>query len=91
MSEVEQEVEQEVQPVIVTIDDEQYDMNEQSDVAKEHFVEIVNLRKQLGEMNDQIAAMQRQRVNLQVVIGYRESALKETITVVEEPEAEVVN
>ena len=42
-------------------------------------------------MNDQIAAMQRQKVNLQVVIGYRESALKETITVVEEPEAEVVN
>ncbi len=81
---------QEVQPVLVTIDDEQYDMNEQSDVAKEHFVESVNLRKQLAEANDQMAALQRQLVNLQVVIGFRESALKESIQVVEEAE-EVVN
>ena len=81
---------QEVQPVLVTIDDEQYDMNEQSSVAKEHFVEIVNLRKQLAEANDQIAALQRQLVNLQVVIGFRESALKESIQVVKEAE-EVVN
>ena len=81
---------QEVQPVLVTIDDEQYDMNEQSSVAKEHFVEIVNLRKQLAEANDQIAALQRQLVNLQVVIGFRESALKESIQVVQEAE-EVVN
>ena len=81
---------QEVQPVLVTIDDEQYYMNEQSDVAKEHFVEIVNLRKQLAEANDQMAALQRQLVNLQVVIGFRESALKESIQVVEEAE-EVVN
>lgn len=81
---------QEVQPVLVTIDDEQYDMNEQSDAAKEHFVEIVNLRKQLAEANDQMAALQRQLVNLQVVIGFRESALKESIQVVEEAE-EVVN
>ena len=81
---------QEVQPVLVTIDDEQYDMNEQSDLAKEHFVEIVNLRKQLAEANDQMAALQRQLVNLQVVIGFREGALKESIQVVEEAE-EVVN
>ena len=41
------EVEQEVQPVIVTIDDEQYDMNEQSDASKEHYVEVINLRNEI--------------------------------------------
>ncbi len=81
---------EEIQPVLITIDDEQFDMNEQSDVAKEHFVEIVNLRKQLAETNDQMATLQRQLINLQVVIGFRENALKESIQVVEEAE-EVVN
>ena len=84
------EVEQEVQPVIVTIDDEQYDINEQSDASKEHYVEVLNLRKELGELQNQIAAAQRRSVNLQVALGFRENALKESIQVVEEAE-EVVN
>ena len=90
MSEVEQQVEQEVQPVIVTIDDEQYDMNEQSDASKEHYVEVINLRNEIGELQNQIAQMQRRAVNLQVALGFRENALKESIPVVEEVE-EVVN
>ena len=85
------EVEQEVQPVIVTIDDEKYDMNEQSDVSKEHYVEVINLRNEIGELQNQIVQMQRRAVNLQVALGFRENALKESIQVVEEPEAEVVN
>ena len=84
------EVEQEVQPVIVTIDNEQYDMNEQSDASKEHYVEVLNLRKELDELQNQIAAAQRRSVNLQVALGFRENALKESIQVVEEVE-EVVN
>ena len=84
------EVEQEVQPVIVTIDEEQYDINEQSDVSKEHYVEVVNLRNEIGELQNQIAQMQRRAVNLQVALGFRENALKESIQVVEEVE-EVVN
>jgi len=84
------EVEQEVQPVIVTIDDEQYDMNEQSDASKEHYVEVINLRNEIGELQNQIAQMQRRAVNLQVALGFRENALKESIQVVEEAE-EVVN
>ena len=87
MSEV---VEQEVQPVFVTIEDEQYDMNEQSDVSKEHYVEVINLRNEIGELQNQIAQMQRRAVNLQVALGFRENALKESIQVVEEVE-EVVN
>ena len=77
------EVEQEVQPVIVTIDDEQYDMNEQSDVSKEHYVEVINLRNEIGELQNQIAQMQRRVVNLQVALGFRENSLKESIQVVE--------
>jgi hypothetical protein len=84
------EVEQEVQPVIVTIDDEQYDMNEQSDASKEHYVEVINLRNEIGELQNQIAQMQRRAVNLQVALGFRENALKESIQVVEEVD-EVVN
>jgi len=84
------EVEQEVQPVVVTIDDEQYDMNEQSDVSKEHYVEVINLRNEIGEIQNQIAQMQRRAVNLQVALGFRENALKESIQVVEEVD-EVVN
>ena len=84
------EVEQEVQPVVVTIDDEQYDMNEQSDVSKEHYVEVINLRNEIGEIQNQIAQMQRRVVNLRVALGFRENALKESIQVVEEVD-EVVN
>ena len=84
------EVGQEVQPVVVTIDDEQYDMNEQSDVSKEHYVEVINLRNEIGEIQNQIAQMQRRVVNLQVALGFRENALKDSIQVVEEVD-EVVN
>ena len=84
------EVEQEVQPVVVTIDDEQYDMNEQSDVSKEHYVEVINLRNEIGELQNQIVQMQRRAVNLQVALGFRENALKDSIQVVEEVD-EVVN
>ena len=83
------EVEQEVQPVVVTIDDEQYDMNEQSDVSKEHYVEAINLRNEIGELQNQIVQMQRRAVNLQVALGFRENALKESIQVVEKVEEAV--
>lgn len=85
------EVKQEVQPVVVTIDDKQYDMNEQSDVSKEHYVEAVNLRNEVGELQSQIAQMKRRVVSLQVALSFREKALKESIQVVEEPETKAVN
>lgn len=78
---------QEIQPVIVTIDDQEYDINEQTDAAKEHYVEVLNLRKEIGELQNQISSMQRRTVNLQVALGYRENALKESIEVVSEAEA----
>ena len=84
------EVEQEAQAVVVTIDDEQYDMNEQSDVSKEHFVEVISLRNESGELQNQIVQMQRRVVNFQVALGFRENALKESIQGVEEVD-EVVN
>ena len=85
------EVGQEVQPVVVTIDNEQYDMNEQSDVSKEHYVEAVNLRNEVGELQSQISQMQRRVVSLQVALSFREKALKESIKVVEKPETKAVN
>ena len=82
---------QEQQPVILTIDDQEYDVNELGNDSKIHYVEVVNLRKQLGELQNQIAAAQQQSINLQVALGFRENALRESIEVVEEPEAESVN
>ena len=82
---------QEQQPVILTIDDQEYDVNELGNDTKVHYVEAVNLRKQLADLQNQIAAAQQQSINLQVALGFRENALRESIQVVEEPEAEVVN
>ena len=82
---------QEQQPVILTIDDQEYDVNELGNDSKVHYVEVVNLRKQLSDLQNQIAAAQQQSINLQVALGFRENALRESIQVVEEPEAEVVN
>ena len=82
---------QEQQPVILKIDDQEYDVNELGNETKVHYVEVVNLRKQLADLQNQIAAAQQQGINLQVALGFRENALRESIQVVEEPEAEVVN
>jgi len=82
---------QEQQPVILTIDDQEYDVNELGNDSKVHYVEVVNLRKQLADLQNQIAAAQQQGINLQVALGFRENALRESIQVVEEPEAEMVN
>jgi len=81
----------EQQPVILTIDDQEYDVNELGNDSKVHYVEVVNLRKQISDLQNQIAAAQQQGINLQVALGFRENALRESIQVVEEPEAEVVN
>jgi len=82
---------QEQQPVILTIDDQEYDVNELGNDSKVHYVEVVNLRKQISDLQNQIAAAQQQGINLQIALGFRENALRESIQVVEEPEAEVVN
>ena len=82
---------QEQQPVILTIDDQEYNVNELGNDTKVHYVEVVNLRKQLADLQNQIAAAQQQSINLQVALGFRENALRESIQVVEEPEAELVN
>jgi hypothetical protein len=82
---------QEQQPVILTIDDQEYDVNELGNDTKVHYVQVVNLRKQLADLQNQIAAAQQQSINLQVALGFRENALRKSIQVVEEPEAEVVN
>jgi hypothetical protein len=79
---------QEQQPVILTIDDQEYDVNELGNDTKVHYVEVVNLRKQLADLQNQIAAAQQQSINLQVALGFRENALRESIQVVEEVEQE---
>jgi len=66
-------------------------MNEQSDASKEHYVEVVNLRREIADLQNQIATAQRRAINLQVALGFRENALRESIKVVEDEAEEVVN
>ena len=79
---------QQQQPVILKIDDQEYDVNELGNDTKVHYVQVVNLRKQLADLQNQIAAAQQQSINLQVALGFRENALRESIQVVEEVEPE---
>jgi hypothetical protein len=79
---------QEQQPVILKIDDQEYNVNELGNDTKVHYVQVVNLRKQLADLQNQIAAAQQQSINLQVALGFRENALRESIQVVEEVEPE---
>ena len=74
---------QEQQPVILKIDDQEYDVNELGNDTKVHYVQVVNLRKQISDLQNQIAAAQQQGINLQVALGFRENALRESIQVVE--------
>ena len=71
------------EPVFATIEGKQYDMNKQSEVSKEHYVEAVNLRNEVGELLSQIAQMQRRVVSLKVALSFREKGLQESIQVVE--------
>ena len=80
------EVNQEIKPVIVAIAGESYDINQQSEASKEHYLEAVSLRNEIAKLRNQIAAAQRRTVNLQVALGFRENALKESIKAVEESE-----
>jgi hypothetical protein len=54
---------QEQQPVILKIDDQEYDVNELGNDTKVHYVQVVNLRKQLADLQNQIAAAQQQSIN----------------------------
>ena len=72
----------------LTIDDQEYKVNDLGDDSKTHYVEVINLRNQVGQLHNQINAAQQQALNLQVALGFRENALRESIKVIEEDEIE---
>ena len=39
-------------------------------IPRVHYVEVVNLRKQIADLQNQIAAAQQQSINLQVALGF---------------------
>ena len=77
-----------MQPIIVTIEGAEYDINEQSNAAKEHFIEANNLRQEITELQNNIAAATRRAQSLQVALSFRENALKESIAVVADVDAD---
>ena len=79
----------EEQVVTLTIDDQEYNVNDLGDDSKTHYVEVINLRNQISQLHNQISAAQQQALNFQVALGFRENALRESIKVIEEVETEL--
>jgi predicted nucleic acid-binding Zn-ribbon protein len=88
MSEVEA---QEDNKVTWTIDGEAYSPEDLSSESQVHFVRAVSLRNEIQEIANQIANAQARMQELQIALGFRENALRESIKVVEDEVEEVVN
>ena len=61
-----------IQPVMVTINDHEFDMHKQSSEAKLHYMQVVSLRQEIDKLTRQIE-------NLQASLSFREQALAENI------------
>jgi predicted nucleic acid-binding Zn-ribbon protein len=88
MSEVEA---QKDNKVTWTIDGEDYSPEDLSSESQVHFVRAVSLRNEIQEIANQIANAQARMQELQIALGFRENALRESIKVVEDEVEEVVN
>ena len=88
MSEVEA---QEDNKVTWTIDGEDYSPEDLSSESQVHFVRAVSLRNEIQEIANQIANAQARMQEIQIALGFRENALRESIKVVEDEAEEVVN
>ena len=82
---------QEDKKVTWTIDGEDYSPEDLSNESQTHFVRAVSLRNEIQEIANQIANAQARMQELQIALGFRENALRESIKVVEDEVEEVVN
>ena len=82
---------QEDKKVTWTIDGEDYSPEDLSNESQTHFVRAVSLRNEIQEIANQIANAQARMQELQIALGFRENALRESIKVVEDEGEEVVN
>jgi predicted nucleic acid-binding Zn-ribbon protein len=82
---------QEDNKVTWTIDGEDYSPEDLSNESQTHFVRAVSLRNEIQEIANQIANAQARMQELQIALGFRENALRESIKVVEDEVEEVVN
>ena len=82
---------QEDNKVTWTIDGEDYSPEDLSNESQTHFVRAVSLRNEIQEIANQIVNAQARMQELQIALGFRENALRESIKVVEDEVEEVVN
>jgi predicted nucleic acid-binding Zn-ribbon protein len=82
---------QEDNKVTWTIDGEDYSPEDLSSESQVHFVRAVSLRNEIQEIANQIANAQARMQELQIALGFRENALRESIKLVEDEVEEVVN
>ena len=82
---------QEDNKVTWTIDGEDYSPEDLSSESQVHFVRAVSLRNEIQEIANQIANAQARMQEIQIALGFRENALRESIKVVEDEVEEAVN
>lgn len=83
--------EQEENKVLWTIDGVEYSPEDLTNQSQIHFIRAQELRNQLANLQAQAANLAHNIEEVNAVIFYRENLLRESMKVVEEPEAEVVN
>ena len=82
---------QEDKKVTWTIDGEDYSPEDLSNESQTHFVRAASLRNEIQDISNQIANAQARVQELQIALGFRENALRESIKVVEKEVKEAVN
>ena len=53
----------EIQEATLTIDDQEYKVNDLRDDSKTHYVEVINLRNQVSQLHNQINGAHQQALN----------------------------
>ena len=74
-------------PAVVQIDGTDHNIEDLSTDAKIHLEQLI--KRQMDEHKRAVLANQQALINLQVALGYRESALRDSISVVAEPDEAV--
>lgn len=79
------------QPITVTVDGVDYDMADQSQECKAHFVESVNLKKEIDNLNEQITAAMHRANSLAVALEWRNKELTAALKADEPEKVAAVN
>jgi len=76
-------------PAVVQIDGTDHNIEDLSTDAKIHLEQVILIKRQMDEHKRAVLANQQVLINLQVALGYRESTLRDSMSVAAEPDEAV--